>query len=320
MLSFKQLEAIFWVSQLGTFAAAADKLHASESTISKRLSELETFFGVALFDRSRRKARLTHSGAELAGFAQEVLHQRDRLLERMGKEAALVRHFRVGVTELVALTWLPLLLQRFQELYPDVSFQPEIDLSTSLCSKLEQGAIDMIIVPPIFAEAGVVAVPLQALKLTWMCQHGLLGANRGKVGLRDVASYSILTQIGRSGVDAVYDKWFRARRIEVRKVYAGNSLVSLAALTVAGFGVSYLPALYFSDLVEQGALEEIEVSDPMPDIPYYAVYRDHDSIAGFNEQVARLCAECCDFAKPSVAPAIYRIADGTRPFLKGEKA
>ena len=40
MMTFKQLEAIYWVARLGGFAQAATKLHATQSAISKRVQEL----------------------------------------------------------------------------------------------------------------------------------------------------------------------------------------------------------------------------------------------------------------------------------------
>ena len=45
MLTFKQVEALFWIVELGSFEAAASKLNASQSAISKRIQELESTFG-----------------------------------------------------------------------------------------------------------------------------------------------------------------------------------------------------------------------------------------------------------------------------------
>jgi DNA-binding transcriptional LysR family regulator len=304
MVSFKQLEAIYWVSLLGTFAAAAEKLHTSESAISKRITELESTFNVELFDRTLRSARLTRRGAEVVEFSRSILDQRGQLLERMGKTELTVRRFRVGVTELIALTWLPRLVEVFRAAYPDISFEPEIDLSTVLCEKLNAGSIDLAIVPPVFSESGVVAVPLQELELSWMCKPGLVAAHES-LSIAQIAKHPILTQTGKSGVDTVYDQWFLQQRVPVRKIFAGNSLLALAALTAAGFGISYLPRLYFRDLVECGTLQQIEAVELNPSIRYYAVYRGADEISGFSESFAKLCEEVCNFAKSPAAPSMY---------------
>src|ERR1700744_5848725 len=86
VITLKQLEAVYWVARLGTFAAAADRLHTTQSAISKRVNELEVFFSTPLFDRSHRAPRLTPKGRELLDTAEEMLQSRDRLLEKMGKQ------------------------------------------------------------------------------------------------------------------------------------------------------------------------------------------------------------------------------------------
>ena len=46
MITFKQVEALYWISELGNFAAAADKLNTTQSAISKRKNELESVFDI----------------------------------------------------------------------------------------------------------------------------------------------------------------------------------------------------------------------------------------------------------------------------------
>jgi DNA-binding transcriptional LysR family regulator len=319
MVSFKQLEAIYWVSLLGTFSAAAEKLHTSESAISKRITELESTFDVELFDRTLRSARLTRRGTEVVDFARTILDQRGQLLERMGKAELTVRRFRVGVTELIALTWLPRLVEMFRADYPDISFEPEIDLSTVLCEKLNAGSIDLAIVPPVFSESGVIAVPLQELELSWMCKPGLVTTHE-PLSMAQIAKHPILTQTGKSGVDTVYDQWFLQQRVPVRKIFAGNSLLALAALTAAGFGISYLPKLYFADLVERGTLQQIDAADANPAIRYYAIYRGADEISGFSEKFAKLCEEVCNFAKSPETPSMYSTPGSTAPKRPARRA
>jgi DNA-binding transcriptional LysR family regulator len=301
MVSFKQLEAIYWVAHLGTFAAAGEKLHASESAISKRITELEAVFDVSLFDRSLRSARLTRRGAEVVEYARAILDQRNQLLDRMGRAELAVRLFRVGVTELVALTWLPRLVEAFRTEYPAISFEPEVDLSTVLCEKLTAGAIDFAIVPPVFSSVGTTAVPLQKMELAWMCRPGTV-PRRKAMSLAELAGFPILAQTGKSGVDMVYDLWFKEQGVQVKKTYAGNSLVALAAVTAAGFGISYLPALYFRDHVKRGLLQQIRLASPSPSIQYHAIYRESDEMAGFSARFAQLCVRMCDFVRPAELP------------------
>ncbi len=83
MITFKQIDALYWIAELGSFEAAANKLNMSQSAISKRIQELEETFDVEIFDRSKRNARLTEKGAELLDYAKDLLERRDYLLERV---------------------------------------------------------------------------------------------------------------------------------------------------------------------------------------------------------------------------------------------
>jgi DNA-binding transcriptional LysR family regulator len=299
MLTLKQLEAIYWVARLGTFGAAADRLYTTQSAISKRVSELEEFFLVPLFDRSRRTVQLTPKGRELLEAAEEMLQLRDRLLEKMGKEVEVVRHFRLGITELIALTFLPKLVQDIRVAYPTVSLEPEIDVSTNLSARLLRGDIDFIIAPTVLKDPRFTSVPLRKMQLKWMASPSLVDASR-VWSLEEIANYPILMQIGTSGVDAIYDRWFESKKLAIRRTFAGNSLIALSSLTVAGFGVSYLPALYFADLVEQGLLNVLDSTQRLPDVRYYAIYRN-DGPSALYSVVADQARRLCDFSKPDLA-------------------
>jgi DNA-binding transcriptional LysR family regulator len=69
----KQLETFETIVRLGSFAAAAAKLNATQSTVSARIQELEESLGVQLFDRAQRKANLTTKGRELVSYAQTAI-------------------------------------------------------------------------------------------------------------------------------------------------------------------------------------------------------------------------------------------------------
>src|SRR6478752_3008396 len=124
-MTFKQLEALYWIARLGGFAQAASHLHTSQSAISKRVRELEQLFDTELFDRSLRTARLTEKGEEMFVLASKLLEQRDAAVEQFGKPGVLERRIRLGVTELSAMTWLPRLIGVIQQHYPKVILEPD---------------------------------------------------------------------------------------------------------------------------------------------------------------------------------------------------
>src|SRR5262245_27190783 len=79
VITIKQLEALYWVGKLGSFSAAANKLNIAQSTISKRIQELEDSLQATFFERDKRAGRLTMKGAEILPLAEEMLRLQKRL-------------------------------------------------------------------------------------------------------------------------------------------------------------------------------------------------------------------------------------------------
>ena len=72
-MTLKQLEAFYWAATCASFAVAAERLHLSVSSLSKRIAELEEALGQLLFDRSGHKAALTEAGQRLLPQAGDML-------------------------------------------------------------------------------------------------------------------------------------------------------------------------------------------------------------------------------------------------------
>jgi len=320
MFSFKQLEALYWIATLGGFAAAARKLNTTQSAVSKRIKELESSFDTALFDRDLRQARLTEKGEELLMVAKRLLEQRDAAVEQFSKPEVVERRLRIGVTELTAMTWLPRLVRQVREHYPKVVIEPDVDLSVSLRDKLLADEIDAIIVPDAFAESRFSVLPMGKVKSVWMAKPGLLprlSSGPRVLRMHELAQYTILTQGDKSGTGIIYDRWFKSQVVSPSNSISCSSLVALIGLTVSGMGVSYLPHLCLRSLVERGALEVVETTPALPEIPYVALYRGERK-SNFISSILMLAQECCEFSDlfqiEDEAAGIGHVHAGASPF------
>jgi DNA-binding transcriptional LysR family regulator len=81
-----QLVAFIAIAQYGTVTAAAERLHRSQSAISRRLTLLESELNAPLFDRMGTSLALTDVGSALLPFAERAL-----AAAASGREAALAQ-------------------------------------------------------------------------------------------------------------------------------------------------------------------------------------------------------------------------------------
>lgn len=86
-LTLEALETLDAIEEQGSFARAAEALHRVPSAVTYTVQKLESDMGVALFDRSGRRARLTSAGRVLLERGRELLRQAESL-ENSVKRAA----------------------------------------------------------------------------------------------------------------------------------------------------------------------------------------------------------------------------------------
>jgi DNA-binding transcriptional LysR family regulator len=299
LVTFKQLEALYWIAQLGSFESAAAKLNMSQSAISKRIAELEETFSVAMFDRSRRTARLTPRGTLLLEHATELLSRRDQMLGEVSDKAALVGRFRIGVTELTAMTWLPSLVEAVSEVYPRLQLEPLVEVGADLFRKLEQDHLDLVVVPDVFGDARFTQVMLQGVRNVWMCSPRLLDTERSWT-LEELSDQKLLTQGISSGAGLLYQRWFANQGVNFARSVTVNNLLAQVGLAMSGLGVAYLPRDCIEHLLDRGDLREISCEPALPDTNYMALYRA-DRWVGVSSDIAAMAKRLCNFSRLLIA-------------------
>jgi len=296
MMTFKQLEAIYWVARLGGFAQAAAKLHTSQSAVSKRIQELESLFDTQLFDRTLRTARLTDKGEEMLAVARRLLEERDVAVDQFVRPEVIERRLRLGVTELSAMTWLPKLVQRIETLYPKVAIEPDVDTSVSLRDKLLKDELDLVIVPEGLEDPRCEARLVGELEMAWMCKPGTVNPTK-RHRLQDIAKHRLLLQSSKSGVGMVVDRWLGAHGIKVSaSSLNSNNMLALISMTVSGLGLTYLPWRCLKPMIDSGVLSMLNVTPELPPTRYIALYRS-DQRSSFVASVTKLAQESCDFSR-----------------------
>ena len=79
MLDLRQLRYFIAVAETENVGRAAAQLHISQSPLSRQIKQLEEQLGVLLFERSKKRIRLTQEGRDLLGEARTLLANANRV-------------------------------------------------------------------------------------------------------------------------------------------------------------------------------------------------------------------------------------------------
>lgn len=268
-MNLKQLETFYWAAKLGSFTAASERLHATQSTVSMRIHDLEADLGVELFDRSQRTARVTPRGRELFGYAERMLNLAAEIRDRISSPEAIPGSVRMGVAEMISVTWLPSLIRTLHERHPKIVLELDEALTADLIERLRTGHLDLILAPGRVPGYDLVRRSLGSVRLSWMASPDL-ALPAGCLGPEDLQGWPVIALSPTSAHHARIEDWFRASGAFCRRLYTCKSFGVAASLAAAGLGVTLLPEEPFRELLDNGRLRIIESDPPMAPMEFHA--------------------------------------------------
>ena len=126
---------------------AADELYITQSSVSKRIRQMERELGTTLMLRSRQGIQFTPSGEIVLAHTQHILHELDQIRQELVETSgAIAGTLRAGISINYAMYRLPDQLANYNERYPEVDTQIITANSQKLYSMLISNQIDVGIV------------------------------------------------------------------------------------------------------------------------------------------------------------------------------
>lgn len=134
------------IVRTGSFMAAAERLHITQTTVTARVQNLEGQLGCRLFVRNRSGATLTENGERFAGHASQLVQTWDAARRELPLPQGAGSVLNLGAE--ISL-WNPLLLNWLTALrgaMPTVALSAQVGEPQSLHERLEQGVLDAVLV------------------------------------------------------------------------------------------------------------------------------------------------------------------------------
>lgn len=270
-MNIRTLETFVWIARLGSFRAAASRVYASQPSVSARIAGLEDQLGVQLFDRSGKKITLTAKGREFLVFAEKMLSLHGEMLQAVAKPSSIQGTVRLAVSETIAHTWLPQLLERVSDAYPAINLELDVDISLNLAEKLKNHEIDIAFLMGGVNQPGIVNRDLCRYSLIWVASPQLKLPGQ-PLSLAELATWPIVTYPRQSepyiAIRSLVDPMNHSTR-----VHSCSSLSTIIRMTVDGLGVSALPREILQQELDIGTLRQFRVNATVPDLTFNVAYR-----------------------------------------------
>ncbi len=239
-LTLKQLETFVFVSDLGGFGKAADQLNTTQPNVSSRISSLEECLGVSLMERDAGSIRLTSKGKKLLDQARKVVQSVDDLIHIAEAHDLYDGVVRIGVTEMVAHTWLNQFLKQFKARYPNTLIELIVDLAANLERELFHNNLDLTFQSGPFVHSMSGNLELGEFPMIWVTSPHSELCEIAEIEISDFASQPVITHAKNTlAYQEVATHFAAGAKNAVRLVPSSNLMVSVQ-MVADGYGTGVL--------------------------------------------------------------------------------
>lgn len=142
-MDIKKLALLCDVANTHNLTASAERMGYTQSGVSHAISKLETEMGIHLIRRTKHGVELTADAELLLPYIQMVITHYDRMDDVLDSILGLQRGtLRIGTYCSIASQWLPSIIARFQQLYPNISLTIREEGLHDIERWLYEGSID----------------------------------------------------------------------------------------------------------------------------------------------------------------------------------
>ena len=247
-LGVRELEAFVTLAQMCRYTLASASLGMTQSTLSKKIKELEFKLQVRLFDRTTRQVTLTPEGQKFLEHARHLLDQIQRSLEDVREQASGRRgRLTLACGPHMAGNLLPPVIAQFTRGHPDVDVTLYDCRSHETLRYIlsEQAEIGVTVHSPDMVEHPQVSY----MRVVERCDPLMVALPTGhpleglaEVTLEALRPFRILTLRGTSAVAHLVERATKRQGVNFEHVLEVSLIHTALGLAASDYGIVILPS------------------------------------------------------------------------------
>ncbi|MCG8030285.1 MAG: LysR family transcriptional regulator [Candidatus Thiodiazotropha taylori] len=253
------MRSLVAIADTGSITEAADRIGLTQPALSRRLQQLEDYFGAELFSRGRKGVQLTEIGRLVESEARILIarydHLRDQVRAHQGLEGGTVR---IGGGATAVSFLLPKAIASFQGSHPAVKFQLKEAGSNEVAEDVINGRLELGLVTMPVKNRDLKVWPLltDRIVLVGPKQHPL--AKKRRIRARALDGISFVGFEADTAVRQIIDATLRDAGVEMNVVMELRSIPAILRMVATTGNLAFVSQLGVDSLED---VAEIEVRD-----------------------------------------------------------
>ena len=247
-MEFYQLTYFLAAAQTQNFRKAAEICLVAQSALSRQIASLEEELEITLFEREKKRVKLTAEGQEFARYARNAMEQLQEGQQFLTELKAGQRGtICIGCIESLTTAFLPGFFDEFHRHHPQIRLKVRVNHTDEIINWIEQGEVELgLILDPRLQSEMLIIKELfrQPLHLLISAQHPLAQQKVASISIEHIRNEPFLVLDKTSRMGQITDRIFAQRGISIRPLIEIESVEGLKEMVRQNIGVTLtLPAL-----------------------------------------------------------------------------
>ena len=244
------LQAFVSVAECASFSVAAERLHLTQSAVSKRIAILEQQVGKKLFDRIARQVTLTEAGNALLPRAKHILQEYESAIQALndlsGKAQGVLR---IAISHHLGLHRLPPILKIFARQYPMVNLDIEFMDSEKAYEQVLHGQSEVAVITlALDSHQNIFSKKIWTDPLRFICASDHPLTKIEVPNLNDLSQYPVILPGINTYTGRIIQNLFDSQDIPLKSTLSTNFLETISTMVEIGLGWSVLPETLVKNL------------------------------------------------------------------------
>jgi DNA-binding transcriptional LysR family regulator len=241
-MDLRQLEIIRAIAETGSFTAAGEKLHVSQSAISRQILILEDELGEPVFHRVGRRIRITPAGESLLQLSHRVFRDLQDTVSAISDTRESLRG-SIGLVGgmTVCLYVFPALLAEVRRIHPNLEMRVTVGSTQRSVEMLRSGAGDLGLLTLPIEASDLVSVPLLQEELLLATYPSHPFAAQKRIVPADLEKQPFVLFETGSITRQIVEDFFSHERIAPPVIMETENVEIIKAMVRSGLGISIIP-------------------------------------------------------------------------------
>lgn len=259
-MTLRHLQIYVTVCELGTLTAAGRKLYISQPAISLAISEMETHYGVKLFDRISNRLHITDVGRQVQQYAQHIISLYDEM-EHNITDVDAFGVLRIGSSITIANCLLPDFILELKKTHPQTDVKVVVQNSELIEKSILNNKIDFGLIEGTVHSEYLRAEEFMEDKMVFIIPIGHALAKKKSIAITELEGENVLLREPGSAGREIFDGLVDTYSLSVNHVWQSTSTQAIIGAVKKGLGISILPYMLVKEFVEKGEISMFELQD-----------------------------------------------------------